>query len=105
MNEIEITERHEEDVTYLALNGNLVFGDANQELRDSIRHLLNEGRRKIYLDMKSVGYVDSSGIGELISGFTAINRKNGEFKLLNVPQRIMELLKICKLLDIFDIER
>ncbi len=101
MSELKITERQDEDVTILILHGNLVFGEANQELRESIRHLLIEGKRKIYLDMKGVAYVDSSGIGELISGFTAINRKNGEFKLLNLSPRILELLKICKLLAIF----
>lgn len=105
MNELKITERQEEDVTFLILHGDLIFGKANQKLRDSIRYLLNEGHRKIHLDMKSVSYVDSSGIGELVSGFTAINRKNGEFKLLNLPPRIRELLKICKLLDIFETEQ
>ncbi|MEK7724628.1 MAG: STAS domain-containing protein [Acidobacteriota bacterium] len=104
MSELIITERQEEDVIFLILHGDLVFGKANQKLRDLIRHLLNEGQRKIYLDMKSVGYVDSGGIGELISGFTAINRKNGEFRLLNLPPRIRELLKICKFLTIFDTE-
>ena len=104
MKKLEITEQQSEDTTFLVLSGDLVFGEANEMLRHLIRHLLNEGQRKIFLDMKSVGYVDSSGIGELISGFTAISRKNGEFKLLNLPPRIRELLKICKLLTIFETE-
>jgi len=102
MNKLQITEKNEGDTIFLILKGDLVFGEPNEDFRQLIRHLLNEGQRKIVLDMKSVGYIDSSGIGELVSSFTAIGRKKGQFKLINLPVRVRELLKICKLLTIFE---
>lgn len=104
MNNLNISERQADDVTFLVLSGNLIFGEANDILRTSIRQLLNAGRRKIYLDLRNVGYVDSSGVGEMVSGFTAISRENGEFKLVNLPPRIRQLLTICKLLTLFNID-
>lgn len=102
MKNFNISGRQTDDVTYLVLSGDLIFGEATNNLRHSIRHLLNEGRTKIFLDMKAIGYVDSSGIGELISGFTAISRENGQLKLVNISPRLRQLLAICKLSTIFD---
>jgi len=102
MKNFNISGRQTDNVTYLVLSGDLVFGEAINILRHSIRHLLDEGNTKIFLDMKAVGYVDSSGIGELVSGFTAVSRENGQFKLFNLSPRIRQLLAICKLLTIFD---
>lgn len=104
MKNFSISERQTGDATYLVLSGDLIFGEATNELRRSIRRLLNAGSTKIILDMKAAGYVDSSGIGELISGHTAITRENGQLKLVNVSPRLRQLLAICKLSTIFDID-
>ena len=104
MKKLTISERQVGEVTHLVLNGDLIFGEANEILRNSIRYLLNEGHLKIYLDMIAVSYVDSSGIGELISGFTAINRKNGEMRIINLPPKVRQLMVICKLSSIFNID-
>jgi anti-sigma B factor antagonist len=102
MAKLIIFERETGDVTILDLNGDITFGDGSVELRKTIRRLLSEGKKNIHLNFQSVGYVDSSGIGELISSFIAINREGGELKLLNPSLRVKELLAICKLLSILD---
>ena len=103
MNKLTIFEHEEQDVTFLDLNGDVTFGEGNIMLREAIRRVIGKGRSKIHLNFKEVCYVDSSGIGELVSGYTAINRVGGELKLLNLSTRIKELLIICKLLPIFEI--
>jgi anti-sigma B factor antagonist len=103
MIELTITEHQIEDVTILHLSGDITFGVGNIKLRTIIRRLLAEEKKKIHLNLKSVGYVDSSGVGELISSFTAINRRGGELKLFNLPERVKELLIISKLLCFFEI--
>jgi anti-sigma B factor antagonist len=102
MAKLIIFERESGDVTILDLNGDITYGDGSVELRKTIRRLLSEGKKNIHLNFQSVGYVDSSGIGELISSFIAINREGGELKLLNPSLRVKELLAICKLLSILD---
>jgi anti-sigma B factor antagonist len=103
MFELTIIERKSGDCTILDLNGDLIFGEGIIELRKVVRGLLGEGKKKIHLNLRLVGYVDSIGIGELISSFTAINREGGELKLLNPSTRVKELLAISKLLTVFEI--
>ncbi len=103
MTKLTIVEREKGDVTILDLKGDVIFGEENSELRKAIRRLLGDGKKKIHLNFKLVGYVDSSGIGELISGFTAINREGGELKLSNLSNRVKDLLVITKLLSVFEI--
>ncbi len=102
MAELNISERQIGDITIFDLNGDLIFGQGNVALRSAIRRVLNEGKKKILLNFSGVGYVDSSGIGELITSFTAVNREDGQLKLLNLTERIKYLLEITKLLTVFD---
>jgi anti-sigma B factor antagonist len=85
------------------LSGKITIGEGSVALRNTIRRLLGEGRNKILLNLGSVGYIDSSGIGELVSSFTAVNKENGQLKLLNLTQKIQDLLAITKLLTVFDV--
>jgi anti-sigma B factor antagonist len=99
-----ITKRQTGDVTILDLNGDVTFGQGNTELRNGIRQELNNGTKKILLNFQSVTYVDSSGIGELISGLTAVHRTGDrQLKLVNLSKRFKELLTITKLLTAFEI--
>ena len=102
MAELNISERQAGDITIFDMNGDIIFGQGNVVLRSAIRRLLGEGKKKILLNFSGVGFVDSSGIGELVSGFTAVNREGGQLKLLNLTQRIQYLLVITKLLTVFD---
>ena len=103
MAELNITERQAGDVTILDLSGKVTIGEGSVALRGAIRRLLGEGKSKILLNLGGVGYVDSSGIGELVSSFTAVNKEGGTLKLLNLTQKIQDLLAITKLLTVFDV--
>ena len=103
MSDINISERQAGDVTILDLEGKVTIGEGSVALRSAIRRLLGEGKNKILLNLGTVGYIDSSGIGELVSSFTAVNKEGGSLKLLNLTQKIQDLLAITKLLTVFDV--
>ncbi|MCO6510691.1 MAG: STAS domain-containing protein [Aridibacter famidurans] len=102
MAELNISERQAGDVTILDMSGKVTIGEGSVALRNTIRRLLGEGKKKILLNLSDVGYIDSSGIGELVSSFTAVNKESGSLKLLNLTQKIQDLLAITKLLTVFD---
>ena len=102
MAELNIRERQAGDVTILDMDGKITIGEGSVAVRSAVRRLLEEGKKKILLNLAGVGYVDSSGIGELVSSFTTINREGGQLKLLNLTQKIQDLLAITKLLTVFD---
>ena len=102
MADITISERHAGDVTILDLEGKVTIGEGSVALRSAIRRLLGEGKSKLLLNLAGVGYIDSSGIGELVSSFTAVKKEGGTLKLLGLTQKIQDLLAITKLLTVFD---
>ena len=105
MAQLEISERQEDTSTILDLKGDFVFGDGTTQFRSALRDLIRDGKKDISLNLSDVGYLDSSGIGELISGLTAVNRVDGaQLKLLNPTNKIMQLLTISKLLTVFEID-
>jgi anti-sigma B factor antagonist len=103
MAELNINERQAGDVTVLDMSGKVTIGEGSVALRTAIRRLLEEGKKRILLNLAGISYVDSSGIGELVSSYTAINKEGGQLKLLNLTQKIQDLLTITKLLTVFDV--
>ena len=103
MAELNINERQAGDVTILDMSGKITIGEGSVALRTAIRRLLEEGKKRILLNLAGVSYIDSSGIGELVSSFTAINKEGGNLKLLNLTQKIKDLLTITKLLTVLDV--
>ena len=103
MAELSINERQAGDVTVLDMSGKITIGEGSVALRAAIRRLLEEGKKRILLNLAGISYVDSSGIGELVSSYTAINKEGGQLKLLNLTQKIQDLLTITKLLTVFDV--
>ena len=103
MAEFNIEERQAGDVTVLDMKGKITIGEGSVALRTAVRRMLEEGKKKILLNLAGVGYIDSSGIGELVSSYTAINKENGSLKLLNLTQKLQDLLTITKLLTVFDV--
>ena len=103
MSELNIRERQAGDVTVLDMDGRITIGEGSVALRSAIRRLLEEGKKKILLNLAGVGYIDSSGIGELVSSYTAIGKENGQLKLLNLTEKLRDLLAITKLLTVFDV--
>jgi anti-sigma B factor antagonist len=102
MAELDVKERQAGDVTILDLNGEVRIGDASVALREAIRKLVDGGKTKVLLNLGGVKYMDSTGIGELIANYTTLKRKGGHLKLLNLTERIQNLLVITKLLTVFD---
>jgi anti-sigma B factor antagonist len=102
MAELDVNERQAGDVTILDLTGEVRLGDSSVALRDSVRKLADAGKTKVLLNLAGVKYIDSSGIGELIANYTTISRQGGQLKLLNLTDRIQNLLVITKLLTVFD---
>ena len=102
MAELDLKERQAGDVTILDLSGEVRIGEGSISLRDSIRKLADAGKNKVLLNLAGVKYMDSSGVGELIANYTTISRQGGQLKLLNLTDRIQNILVITKLLTVFD---
>ena len=102
MAELDLKERQAGDVTILDLTGEVRIGEGSIALRDSIRQLADQGKHKVLLNLAGVKYMDSSGVGELIANYTTLRRQGGQLKLLNLTDRIQNLLVITKLLTVFD---
>ena len=102
MAELDLKERQAGDVTILDLTGAVRMGEGSVALRDAIRGLADGGKKKLLLNLAGVKYMDSSGIGELIANYTTVKRQGGQLKLLNLTDRIQNLLVITKLLTVFD---
>ncbi|MEO8436108.1 MAG: STAS domain-containing protein [Pyrinomonadaceae bacterium] len=103
MAELEIKERQAGDVTVLDMNGKIRMGEGSSLLRDAIRKLVTDGQKKILLNLGGVGNIDSSGIGELIANYTTVSKDGGQMKLLNLTEKVNDLLVITKLLTVFDV--
>ena len=103
MNNLNITERRNGSVTVLDLQGNIRLGEGNIELHNILRFLVEKGERRILLNLADVSYIDSSGLGELVAGFTTLQKNGGELKILRLTERVRELMVITKLLTVFDV--
>lgn len=99
---MELQERRVGDVVILDLSGQLTLGDDSMRLKDKINSVVQQGRRNILLNLGDVSYIDSGGLGQLVSSFTGVRRENGQLKLFNVGGRARDLLAMTKLLMVFD---
>jgi anti-sigma B factor antagonist len=100
---LRATHRDAGQVTVVDLSGRIVLGDGSALLRKTIRGLLDDQRKRILLNLADVDYIDSSGIGELVSGFTAVKNQGGDLKLLHLTKKVRDLLQITKLYTVFDV--
>jgi len=98
-----LTTRQAGDVRVVDVSGKITLGDGSSALRRLLQDELAQGNKKILLNLRNVSYIDSSGIGELVSGFTTVANQGGTLKLLGLTHRIKDLLQITKLYTIFDI--
>lgn len=100
---MQLKTRKIDDVNVVDINGKITLGEGNIILRDTIRNLLVRGEKKILLNLGDVTYIDSSGIGELVSSFTTTTNQGGQLKLLNLTKKVQDLLQITKLLTVFEV--
>jgi len=101
---LKIETREVAHVTILDITGHIVLGDEIGDLRDAVRALIAEGKKKIILNLVGVDYIDSSGVGELVGSFTTVRNAGGELKLLNLTQKVHDVLYVTKLYTVFDIK-
>jgi len=99
---MDIRERAVDGVTVLDLSGKIVLGEGDVHIRDRIKDLLADGQRRILLNLADVTYIDSAGLGTMISAYATVKREKGQLKLMNVTTRVKDLLAITKLITVFD---
>ncbi len=100
---IQVTTRQVGDVSVVDVVGRITLGEGASALRETIRGLIAKDKKKVLLNLGEVSYIDSSGIGELVSGFTTVTNHGGQLKLLGLTKRVQDLLQITKLYTVFDI--
>ena len=96
--------RHVEGVTILDLSGRITLGEASGKLRSAVQESLSAGSKKILLNLADVNYIDSAGLGELVSAYTTVKNAGGDLKLLGLTKKVKDLLVITKLLTVFDVK-
>ena len=101
---LTINTREVGHVTILDVHGRIVLGDEIHTLRDAVRGLVAEGKKRIILNLANVDYLDSSGVGELVGSFTTVRNAGGELKLMNLTQKVHDVLHVTKLYTVFDIK-
>ncbi|MGH9467120.1 MAG: STAS domain-containing protein [Terriglobales bacterium] len=100
---IKVICRRIDSVTVVDLGGRITLGDGAAALRETIRELLAKGEDQILLNLADVNYIDSSGLGEMVSGFSQVRKAGGDLKLLSLTHKVHDLLQITKLYTVFDV--
>ena len=100
---VKMTTRQVGDVTVIDAAGRITLGEGASSFRDTVRELSAKGDKKILLNLSDVSYIDSSGIGEMVSGFTTVTNHGGQLKLLGLSKRVKDLLQITKLYTVFEV--
>ncbi len=100
---LAIASREVDGVTVLDLSGRITLGEGSVQLRDAIRDLIGKGQKRILLDLGEVSYIDSSGLGELVSAYTTARNQGAALKLLKLTKKVHDLLQLTKLYTVFDI--
>jgi anti-sigma B factor antagonist len=101
---LTIASREVDGVVVLDLNGRITLGEGSVQLRDAIRGLIGKGKKSVLLNMSEVNYIDSSGLGELVSAYTTAKNQQAEVKLLKLTRKVHDLLQLTKLYTVFDIK-
>lgn len=102
MSGLNITTREISDVTIVDLDGRITIGDTNCQLHETMRALVNEGKKNVVLNLKKVDKIDSTGLGEIVAGFSTMMKNGGSLKLVNMSERLQDLMILTKLLTVFD---
>jgi len=100
---VKLTTRQVGDVSVMDAVGRITLGEGSSVFRETLRELVTKGQKKVLLNLADVSYIDSSGIGELVSGFTSVTNQGGQLKLLNLNKRVEDLLQITKLYTVFEV--
>jgi anti-sigma B factor antagonist len=100
---VKLNTRQVGDVTVIDVSGRITLGEGSSVVRDAVRDLTTKGNKKVLLNLGDVSYIDSSGIGELVAGYTSLANAGGTLKLLGLTKRVQDLLQITKLYTVFEV--
>jgi anti-sigma B factor antagonist len=100
---MKATLRQVDGITVVDMSGRITLGEGCTQLRELVREQLGKGTKHLLLNLADVTYIDSSGIGELVSGFTTVSNQGGKLKLINLTKKVHDLLQITKLYTVFDV--
>src|SRR3981081_3477758 len=101
---MKVGTRQVDGVTIVDCSGRITLGEGSVTIRDTVRDLLSKGQKKILLNLGEISYIESAGIGELVSAFTTVRNQGGDLKLLNLTKKVHDLLQITKLYTVFDVK-
>ena len=101
---MRINTREVQGVTILDISGRITLGDETGTLRDAVRDLLSKGVKKIVLNLADVSYIDSTGVGELVGSLMTVRNAGGDLKLMNLSEKVKDVVHVTKLYTIFDIK-
>ena len=101
---VKLNTRQVEGISVIDVAGRITLGEGSAALRETLRDMVAKNQNKILLNLADVTYIDSSGIGELVSAYTTVANTGGQLKLLNLNKRVKDLLQITKLYTVFDIK-
>ena len=100
---VKLTTRQVGDVTVVDAAGRITLGEGASTFRDTIRNLAEKGDKKLLVNLGDVSYIDSSGIGEMVSSYTSVTNHGGQLKLLGLNKRVKDLLQVTKLYTVFEV--
>ncbi len=101
---VKLSTRQVGNVSVIDVAGRITLGEGSAALRETLREMVAKNQNKILLNLADVTYIDSSGIGELVSGYTTVTNTGGQLKLLNLNKRVKDLLQITKLYTVFEVK-
>ena len=100
---LKASSRQVDGVTVVDLSGRIVLGEGSETLREALRDLVTKGNKKVLLNLGDVNYIDSSGLGAMVSGYTTLTSQGGQLKLLSLTKKVQDLLQVTKLLTVFEV--
>ena len=103
MSGLRITNRQVQGIVIVDLDGKVALGETNSQLHEALRNLVSEGKKNVILNLAKVSTIDSSGLGEIVAGYSTLSAAGGTLKLINLPERVTDLMTITKLYTVFDI--
>ena len=101
---MKASTRQQQEITIVDLSGQIKLGEGSSVLREIVKDLLGKGQKKILLNLADINYIDSSGVGELVSAFTSVRNQGGELKLLHLTKKVHDVLQTTKLYTVFDVK-
>ena len=100
---LKMTNREVDGVAVVALDGRIVLGEESNALREKVKALMAEGKKKVVLNMDNITFIDSAGLGTLVAAHHSVKTQGASLRLCHLGSKFQEVLQITKLLTVFDV--